>query len=277
VSSAPTLSASGAEAGVPVVPGRRDNECPEIAGACDGAGLRAVREGSERLDHRREGDLHRIVRGAVAVRIDRALEAGNQEIAAPRHRRAFLGSLPAEDPKRDDAGGRGDSKKQPRHPSPVGLEPGGLVRAPLRSCAPVAGNEVMARADSAAQSGMETIDSRVQERNRHTPAVESAQRDSGSLARPSARPYFSRIHPPHGIDPHDERIALELRDRAAVETRRETVEHVGEAEVRLDVHAAVAQSSQHALLHRLDVRNPLLLVRGRRPLRRRGDALRHRG
>jgi hypothetical protein len=135
----------------------------------------------------------------------------------------------------------------------------------------------MARTDSAAEIGMETIDSRVQERNRHTSAVESAQRDSGRLAGPPARPYFSRIHRPHGKDPHDQRIALELGDRSAVETRRETVEHMGEAEVRLDVHAAVAQSNQHALLHGLDVRNPLLLIRGRRPLRRRGDALRHRG
>ena len=39
----------------------------------------------------------------------------------------------------------------------------------------------MAGADSAAEIGMETIDPSVQERNRHTPAVESAQRDSGSL------------------------------------------------------------------------------------------------
>ena len=68
--------------GAAVVPGRDDDERVELGRAGDRARERAVGEGGERLDHADERDPRRVVRVAVAVRVDRALEPGEQLVGA---------------------------------------------------------------------------------------------------------------------------------------------------------------------------------------------------
>ena len=72
-----------ARAGRAVVAGRRDDERVEIERARDGLGIRPVAEGVVRLGHADDGDSSRVVRVPVAVRVDGALEAGDQLIGSP--------------------------------------------------------------------------------------------------------------------------------------------------------------------------------------------------
>ena len=92
VSTAPTVSAAGAPpgrgdvavagAGAAVVPGRRDDERVERERPGGGARLRAVGEAGERLGERDQRDAGGVVRVAVVVRVDRALEPGDHLVAA---------------------------------------------------------------------------------------------------------------------------------------------------------------------------------------------------
>ena len=65
-----------------VVPGRRDDERVERERTRDGEGLRAVGEAGERLGERNERDARSVVRVAVAVRVDRSVEPGDDLVAA---------------------------------------------------------------------------------------------------------------------------------------------------------------------------------------------------
>ena len=69
-------------AGAAVVPGRRDDERVQVERALHGTRLRAVRERGVRLRDTDERDAHRVVRVAVAVRVDRTVEPGDQLVAA---------------------------------------------------------------------------------------------------------------------------------------------------------------------------------------------------
>ena len=66
----------------PVVPGRRDDERVERERSGDGAALRAVGEAGERLGERDERDSRSVVCVAVAVGVDRAVEPGDDLVAA---------------------------------------------------------------------------------------------------------------------------------------------------------------------------------------------------
>ena len=65
-----------------VVPGRGDDEHVERERAGDRLRLRAVGERGERLGHAEQRDPGRVVGVAVAVRVDGALEPGDQLVAA---------------------------------------------------------------------------------------------------------------------------------------------------------------------------------------------------
>ncbi len=106
-STAPTVSASGAAPGAPsapkaapaaaFVPCGGDDERPQPGRTGHRARLGAVHEGGEGLDHGREGDRGPVQDDSVPVRVDRALEPGEQEIAASENGIAAVRRLlPAE-------------------------------------------------------------------------------------------------------------------------------------------------------------------------------------
>ena len=93
----------------PVVAGRDDDERVERDRAGDRAGQRVVRERRERLRQRDQRDARRIVRVAVPVRIDCALEAGDDLVGPAVDRPRPRGvALPAGDADRQDADVRRD-------------------------------------------------------------------------------------------------------------------------------------------------------------------------
>ena len=105
---APTVSAAGAPAGAgdraeerpggAVVPGRRDDERVEGERARDRLGLGAVGERRERLRDAEQRDARGVVRVAVAVRVDGAVEARRSAGRCARRRRCVpvaVGCQPA--------------------------------------------------------------------------------------------------------------------------------------------------------------------------------------
>ena len=163
-SSVPTASASDAaagrrdraepEPGPAVVPDGGDDERPEACRTGRGARLRAVGKGSVRLDAADERDRRRVLDVAVAVRVDGALEPGEQEVAAPQHGPAALGRLPpAHHPDRQNPRARRDARQaggpvvadeEPGHAGPVRLEHARLAGLRRRDCAPVAVDDIEA-------------------------------------------------------------------------------------------------------------------------------------
>ena len=93
--------------GAAVVAGGRDDDGVQVERALDGLGLGPVGERRVRLGDAEERDAHGIVRVAVAVRVDRALEAGDQLVRAGEHDVAPVGGgLPARDADRQDGRAR---------------------------------------------------------------------------------------------------------------------------------------------------------------------------
>src|SRR5439155_13502520 len=115
----------------PVVAGRRDDERVERECARGRARLRPVGKPCERLGERDERDAGGIVRVAVVVRIDGAVEPGDQLVAAGVDRPVPEGvRLPAGDAYRQNRRTGGDPGKtgraaaadeQPGHLGPVAL------------------------------------------------------------------------------------------------------------------------------------------------------------
>ena len=90
-------------AGAAVVAGGRDDDRVQVERALDGLGLGPVGERGVRLGDAEESNAHGVVRVAVAVRVDRALEAGDHLIGAAEHDVAPVGGgLPACDADRQD-------------------------------------------------------------------------------------------------------------------------------------------------------------------------------
>ena len=278
VSSAPTLKRVGrgargadaaeAEAGVPVVSGRRDDEGPEIACARDGAGLGAVREGGERLDHRREGDLapHRSWRrrrsGRPRARGPRS--AGRRAPRSPCLPRSCCQPRTRNGTMRAPGATRRASPaiRVPwvsSRPCPSGLGSGAASRLRRRSHEPVP--------HSAAETGPGGDRPPCPGARSHAPAVESAQRDSGRA--PAAAPRLSVLRPdtPPGRDRSPRRADCARARRPP--GRRGCAEKPLSTWVKTSRGwMATPRSRSEArrrVLHRLDVRNPLLLIRGRRP------------
>ena len=209
-----------------------------------------------------------VVRVAVAVRVDRALEAGDQLVGArvderpPARRR-----LPAGDADRQDRrAGRG--AVQAAGAAGAGEEPGELGAVPLDLRRVAAGSrarlasslpfdDVEPRQDLSAEIRMGEVDAGVEQRDRDAAAVvaRAARRGPVAASRPNAfdassasddaRP-GTRRGP--GRRPTTSGIVLEQRDRARVESRREAVEHARVAEVGLHVDAVRRERRQHLLL-----------------------------
>jgi hypothetical protein len=161
------------KASVSVVAGRSHHERAEVCRPRDGAGFGAVGEGRERLDHRGERDANGVVRGPVSVRIDGALEAGDEKVATAEDSLTRFRVLPAEDPERQDLSARSDAESDSGHSGSMRLEARGLVRAALRGGISVPGDEVVPVPDMATKSRVHAIDACVEERDRDAAAVEA--------------------------------------------------------------------------------------------------------
>ena len=119
------------------VPGRHDDERVELGRAGDSQRHRPVREGGERLGDADDRNARGIQDVTVGVRVDRALEAGQQLVGAAVDGEAAVGArLPAGDSDRQDRRARGDaleaaraatSRDQPCHLRAVALEPRRIV------------------------------------------------------------------------------------------------------------------------------------------------------
>ena len=194
-SSAPTVSAAGdagraADAaerrpGGPVVPRRGHDQGVEPLRAVDRAGERAVAEGGERLDEGDQRDPRRVVGVAVAVRVDRTLEPGEELVGARVDRVvAALVGLPAGDADRQHGRAGRDPRRRPGESSPA-------ISVPWRSS--WAGSVGFARACASAPSPTTSIpvehaavegrlvqrDAGVEQRDRDAAAGDPGQADAG--------------------------------------------------------------------------------------------------
>ena len=179
--------ASAALASRPVVPGGRDDERVELAARPRPPARAARRRTRERLGDADQRDARRVVRVAVAVRVDRTLEAG-EDLVGARVDGAAPGcvALPAGDADREDRRARRDAREAGRAaradedagelgsvPLELGLVVG--VRRGEREVAPA--DDVDAVLDAAAQIGLRAVDARVEQRDRDASPVEARQRD----------------------------------------------------------------------------------------------------
>jgi hypothetical protein len=144
-----------------VVAGRRDDERVQVECSFDGAGIRRVGEGGVRCGQRDDGNARRVVGVAVEIRIDRALEPGDQ-LVGPRVHGPASGDvvLPPRDPNRHDrSAGRNavqsiraaGADEDPRHLGAVPLQPRRIVRFAARQRAQRLADHVDPVQDSPAQ------------------------------------------------------------------------------------------------------------------------------
>ncbi len=262
-------------AGRPVIAGGGDDERVQPLGAlcrpCD----RAVGEGRERLDERDQRDPGGIVRVAVAVRVDGALETGEELVGAGVHRVATRGvGLPAGDADRQDVGARRDAAEpsgsafpdeQTCHLGAVALELGRLRRLGVRPRVDAVVDEVDAVENVAVQVRPVDVHARVEQRNRHAAAGDAGEPNGRPCRKPGlctqqlradrgreGRPY--RVHALHAGS------AFEEGDRARVEDGREAVHRSRVPELGLDDHALAAQVRDELLLGGEGGRRPPALV-----------------
>ncbi len=156
-----------------VVACRCDQQRAEVEGALGRPRLWAFGESRVRLDDAGHCDPHGVVRVTVAIRVDGALEPGEQLIAARVHQLAAVGrGLPAGDADRQDGrSGRDavqavravDAGDDPRHLGAVALELGRVLRVGAGTRVEAAADDVVARQQPSAQVGMRQIDARVEQ------------------------------------------------------------------------------------------------------------------
>ena len=247
-----------------IVPGGSDDERVESSRTRGSARDRAVGKTGERLRNADECDTRRVVRIAVAVRVDRSLEPGENLVRASVHRPARgRVALPPRDTDRQhrrarcntrECAGTAGADQQTGHLRTVPLELSRLVRARSRQCAGLTTDDVDASRDATAQEGLGTIDTRIEQSDRHAAAVLVGQPDVRTLAELGARQQpgaeRSRVGGAHRIDACHLRGALEQRDAARVERGREPVDRARVAELGLDDDALYAQTSNEQLLRR---------------------------
>jgi hypothetical protein len=195
----------------PVVPGRGDDERAQLGRALDGARLGAVGESGERLDEGRKRDRRPVRHRSVAVGVDRALEPGDQLVAAPGQREAsVLALLPADDPDRHDLRARRHSSDEPGHPGSVRLDPALPRRVSLGEGLPVPPEDVDASAQAARERGLLGIDPCVEKGDLGALPVESRQTHSGLGADGRRAQGFRlrRIDGSHRIDADHGRVTV---------------------------------------------------------------------
>ena len=199
---AATASAAGAPAGPatepnagpapPSFPAGVDDERVQVERALDGLRLRAVRERRVRLDDSDERDADRVVLVAVAVRVDGAVEPGDQLIAPAVDELTAVGRrLPARDADRQDARLGRDAAQAARavradedagELRPVPLELRAVLRVRARGRVAAAFEHVDARKHAAVEVGMRRVDAGVEQRDRDAVTVEAGHADVGAVA-----------------------------------------------------------------------------------------------
>ena len=133
-----------------------------------------------------DGDPHGVVRVTVAVRVDRALEPGDQLVAARVDELAAVGRrLPAGDANRQDRRSGGDAVQavrpvgagdDPRHLGAVTLDLRRILGIGVRARVERSADDVEAGQHLAAQVGMRQVDAGVEQRDRDAAAVVAGQR-----------------------------------------------------------------------------------------------------
>ena len=258
-SAAATVRAAGAPPGPPMLPypGPAGPSLPagtttsvsSRSRALDRSRERPVVEGRERLGNPDDRDPRGVERAPVGVRIDRALEAGEQLVGPAVDREAAVGvGLPARDADRQDGRARGHA---------VGSRPARRGRRAGPRSASRAARRASARRDAAARArGRRDRARRCRPRPGRggTECVASTPVSSRAIVMPRAvetghaararRPRRARtslgsarerergrIRGTHGIDADDVRLALEQGERARVDRRREAVERARVDEV----------------------------------------------
>ncbi len=253
---------------VAVVPRRRDDERVERQRSLRGARLGPVGEAGERLGERDERDAGRVVRVAVVVRVDGAVEPGDQLVAARVDGPVPEGvGLPAGDADRQDGGAGGDAgeagrpaaaDEQAGHLRAVALDLRRVVGLRGRERVRVAPDHVDALLDAPAQIGDGGVDAGVEEGDRHAPAVDAREGDVRAVAgqraevvaREDLRRDRGRVGDAHRVDAGDVLVAFDDRDDARIDERGETVEHAGEAEVGAHLHSLQREPRDEELLRR---------------------------
>ena len=227
---APEVRAGGA-----VVPGGGDDERPEPGRALDRARDGLVGEGRERLGEPDERDPRRVVRVAVRVRVDRAVEPGDELVAARVDRPAARGvRLPAGDADRQDrrpgrdAGeaGRPARADEQRRPAPCrarSSSAGSSGFAPRQGLAAPARRRRSRRSTRPRRYGCERstpvssraiVTPRPSMPGQREPRADGRRRVAGCAARDGRR-----IRDPDRVDARDLRRAVEQRDRRARRAR----------------------------------------------------------
>ena len=216
----------------PVVPGRRDDERVEGERPAGGPRERPVGEGGERLDHADERDPGGVVRVAVVVRVDRALEPGDQLVGArvdrPRRPSASrcqpatrIGKTSRAGRDAREAGRPAGADEDPGELRAVALELERIVRAGRRQrrSRPPSTTSIPSWTRPR-RYGLRAVDAGVEQRDRDAAPVEARQRRlrPPAHARPErpalehARGDGGRVGGAHRVDALDLRRALEQRD-----------------------------------------------------------------
>jgi len=233
-----------------------------------------LRERGVRLGDADQRDAHRVVRVAVAVRVDRTVEAGDQLVAAAVDEVLAVGRrLPARDADRKhgrlgrdavQAGWAARADEQPGELGAVVLDLRGVLWVRARRCVVALVDEVEPGQDPTAQVRVREIDAGVEQRDRHAAAVVAGQLDGGPVAarrverarREQRLGHRRRIGGAHWVDACDLRQVLEQRDSARVERGCEAVEHARVAEVGPDGDPLRRERRQDLLLRRKRLRRP---------------------
>ena len=258
--------------GAAVVAGGRDEERAEVERPLRRPRLGPVGERSVRLDDAGDGDANGVVCVAVAVRVDRALEPGQQLVAACVDELAAVrGRLPAGDANREDRRSGRDAvqlvgatgaRDDPGHLRAVTLELRRILWVRTRICVETAVDDVEAGQDLPAQVRVREVDTGVEQRDGDAAAVIAGQPGIRRcpLPCPNVVVESSRSERRGGerranrIDAHDLRRLIEQGDRARVERGGEAVEHARVGEVGANEDAVDRERRQDFLLRRRGLR-----------------------
>ena len=185
----------------PSLPAGATTSVSSRSAPADGSGRRAVLEGCERLGDPDERDPRRVESDAVQVRVDGALEPGDQLVGAAEDRPAPARlALPARDPDREHRRPGRDAVHLPRafgadeeagHLRAVPFEPCRVLRAGPRVRVAGVAHDVVAARDLAEDVRVVRVDARVEQCDRHAAPVEPGRLTSGRLATPGASAPFS--------------------------------------------------------------------------------------
>ena len=234
-----------------LIAGRRDDQRAEAGSGAHGLGLRGVLESRVRRVHGDERDRKRIRRVAVGVRIDRALQAGEQAVGRRGLGRAATAgvALAVSDPDRKDPlRARERLREHARHDRSVPV-----ARAAAR--------EVGSVAYAPARRGRATIDARVQQRDRRLAGpARPAGWDLGPRARRRAAAGNRAVEAPDGFDAQSER--LHLRRVGGPDRRGEAVPDPRVLDNAIQPHALGAQRAEERPHLAVQARNVVALRSG---------------